>query len=356
MTIQGGNLTAEFTIGGRTICPHYVFPWWNEPISLELDNLTQGMRGDFFCFPFGMDTGDPPAYHGPTAGGIWQPVNGDSGDGRMLDLRVDLGDGMVVKHVELRSGQTVIYQRHTVTGFDGQMPFGYHPILQFPDSPGSGLISFSAPTHAFTPPEPVETCDTGGYSCLKPGIAIEDQASVPCVDGTTLNLLAYPHEHAHEDIALLVSDSTLDFVWSAVSFPEQRYLYFQLKDPRILRQTMLWMSNGGRWYSPWNGRIAGVLGLEEITGFFHYGEAASTGRNFLSDQGIPTSRLFESEQSVDIPLVSGIASIGSEFGSAVSIDRAGDGHISITGQSGEEVRIPCDVGFLESSSDARKRV
>ena len=50
---------------------------------------------------------------------------------------------------------------------------------------------------------------------------------------------------------------------SAVTRPARGDLYLSLRNPRALPMTMLWHSNGGRDYAPWNGRHFGCLGVEE---------------------------------------------------------------------------------------------
>ena len=85
---------------------------------------------------------------------------------------------------------------------------------------------------------------------------------------------------------MVTADPKLPFAWNAVTFPRERYVYFALRDPRMLRHTILWISNGGRHYAPWNGRHVNVMGLEEITGNFHMGLAESAQRNPLNERGV----------------------------------------------------------------------
>ena len=47
-----------------------------------------------------------------------------------------------------------------------------------------------------------------------------------------------------------------------------------LKNPAQLPVTMLWFSNGGRSYAPWNGRHRDVLGVEDGCTWSLYGHAA----------------------------------------------------------------------------------
>jgi hypothetical protein len=51
---------------------------------------------------------------------------------------------------------------------------------------------------------------------------------------------------------MVAHEATPEFAWTAVIFPEQRYVWFALKNPRLLR------SNGGRHYAPWHGRHVSV--------------------------------------------------------------------------------------------------
>jgi hypothetical protein len=347
VTIQSGNLTCDFKVGARTINPYFILPWWNEPIAAELDNLTQMMRGDFFCLPFGADDdADPITYHGPTASGYWEPAAGSPSE-NSLDLQVKLDHGSVTKHIEFHPGEPVIYQRHTIAGYNGNVPFGYHPMLRFPEGSGTGRITLSKPVSGYTTPVPLELAANAGYTRIIPGGEISDMESVPCHDGSKLDLTTYPHSAGYEEIVMFVSDPNLPFAFSAVTIPSEGYVYFQLKNPRTLRQTLLWMSNGGRWYPPWNGRVHGLLGLEEVTSFFHYGKSASAGENFINANGVPTSRQFSADESISISLICGVVPVGAAFGRVRSIEPSGEGQITIYGDGTEKVSVPCDTDFLE---------
>ena len=78
---------------------------------------------------------------------------------------------------------------------------------------------------------------------------------------------------------MLASNTDDPFAWTAVAFSKQRFVWFALKNPRVLHSTILWFSNGGRHYGPWNGRHVTVMGLEEVTANFHYGLAESVQAN-----------------------------------------------------------------------------
>ena len=85
----------------------------------------------------------------------------------------------------------------------------------------------------------------------------------------------------YEDIVLMASDPKLPFAWTALTVPEHNYVWFALKDPRVLPSTLFWISNGGRHYAPWNGRHRRAIGLEEVVSNFHSGLAESAKPNAL---------------------------------------------------------------------------
>src|SRR6185503_6373938 len=132
-------------------------------------------------------------------------------------------------------------------------------------------------------PLPLENPEPRGYSILKPGAKFVKLNRVPTMTGGFADLSQYPARRGFEDLVLLAAKQSGPFAWVAVTFPEERYVWFALRDPRVLRHTVLWHSNGGRHYAPWNGRHTNVLGIEDITGYFHYGLAPSARRNRLNE-------------------------------------------------------------------------
>ena len=128
--------------------------------------------------------------------------------------------------------------------------------------------------------------------------------------------------------------------------PDEGWLYFQLKNPKVLAETVLWMSNGGRHYPPWNGRVVSVLGLEEVTGFFHYGREASLGLNFFRERGIPCACEPGPGGSLRVRFLMGLVPIARSFSGVADIVAAGGGAIRILGRGGESIDVPCRPGFL----------
>ena len=219
-----------------------------------------------------------------------------------MAMDLDNGQGRVIKTVCIREGDPILYLNHRVIGLFGSLPVAYHPTLLLSEKVGSCILSVSKPVGVFTAPTQVEDPSSGGYSLLKPDVEVADLSGVPTAFGSTVDLTRHPISSGFEDVTLLASNTQMEFAFTAVALPEAGYLYFQLKDPRRLRSTFLWMSNGGRHYPPWNGRVRNVLGVEEVTSFFHYGAKESAEPNALSDRGIATAISFNGGTE-DFPLL-----------------------------------------------------
>jgi hypothetical protein len=150
---------------------------------------------------------------------------------------------------------------------------------------------------------------------------------------------------------MLTADPRLPFAWSAVTFPQERYVWFALRDPRILRHTILWLSHHGRHYAPWCGRHGPVLGVEDVTAFFHYGLAESARPNALSRQGFTTAVRLRRDRSTRIHYIMGVVATPPAFGPVAAI-RAVPGGIAIHPRRGPAVRADVHLEFLRTGGIA----
>ncbi|MEM6782884.1 MAG: hypothetical protein AAF624_04010 [Bacteroidota bacterium] len=355
VTEAGGHLgPVAFRLGDRTVQPYHVAPWATEPTA-DLPPILKVLRGDFFCAPFGGNAesfeGECHPPHGETANANWAFERLDRADDRTtlrLALDTAVRPGRVTKTITLVDGHAALYQRHTLAGMTGPMTFGHHAMLRFPDREGSGLVSTSDFAWGQTSPLPVEVPAQRGYSLLEPGARFDALDAVPTVLGTTADLSRYPARRGYEDLVLLAAPLDAPIGWTAVAFPQEGYVWFTLKDPRVLRQTILWISNGGRHYAPWNGRHVNVLGLEEVTSYFHFGLAESAASNPVSETGIPTSAVLDGEP-FPIACIAGVAAIPADFDHVATIDpHANRDAVTLTARSGCIVEVPIDLAFLNS--------
>ena len=343
-----------FTLGKKKVSPFSIAPWAlnDETIDKSLPPLLHALRGDFFCLPFGGNEmphrGEQHPPHGETANARWIGRKLTSRDGvheLHLHLRTKVRAGAVDKYLQLRDGHTAIYQRHEVTGMSGLNAPGHHAMLKLPDTPGCGRISTSGFQYGQVLPFPFENPEIGGYHALKPAAPFRSLQKVPLHCGGSTDLTSYPARKGFDDLALLVNKPG-DFAWPAVTFPKERYAYFALKDPRVLSNTVLWMSNAGRHYHPWNGRHASVLGIEDVTAYYHVGLAESAKKNPLSDRGFATHVRLRKDRPFTVRYIIGMAVIPAGFDIVKKIQPGKDGQLQLTAQSGKTAMANVDASFL----------
>ena len=355
VTELGGHLgPVTFDRRGRKLQPFSVAPWGEELLDSSQPPIIQVLRGDFFCLPFGGNSteyrGEKHPVHGETANAKWRYESLETSKGRTtlrLSLETTVRPGRVDKEITLIDKQNLVYCKHTITGMKGPMNLGHHAMLKFPETPGSGFISTSSFAYGQVFPGEFETPANYGYSALKPGAEIRTLRAVPLATGGSTELSRYPARRGFEDLIMLVSDVEVPFGWTAVTFPKERYVWFALKNPRVLRQTVFWMSNGGRHYAPWNGRHTGVMGIEDVTSYFHLGLAESVHKNPISARGFPTHHVLDPERPFVVPYILGTVPIPTGFDRVVSIEatRSGD-RINLYSASGKKVGMEVEMDFL----------
>jgi hypothetical protein len=358
VTRVGGHLgPVTFNRQRRKIQPFAVAPWAEEKLDPATPAILRVLRGDFFCLPFGGNAtpwrGERHPVHGETANAKWKFVTLQDG---CLHLRLTtrIRPGTVDKRILLRDGHDAVYCQHRIAGMRGPMNLGHHAMLRFPDEPGSGVISTSRFVYGQVLPELFERPENGGYCALLPGAEFETLERVPLLAGGRTDVSRYPARRGFEDLVMLVSDGRLPFAWTAVTFPKRRYVWFALKDPRVLRETVLWISNGGRYYPPWSGRHVNVMGLEEVTGNFHLGLAASVQKNPIAAKGYPTCLQLKPESPVTVNYIMATANVPAGFDRVAAIETNLEGSaVTLRSVSGKAVTRALDVSFLQLRSTAR---
>ncbi len=328
ITKTGGHLgPVTFEVAGRQIQPYSIAPWAEEKGEAPLHPLLKVLRGDFFCMPFGANAtafqGEKHPPHGETASGNWRfdaMEVSDCQSSLHLSMDTQTRPGRVDKNITLIEGHSAVYCRHVISAMSGPMTLGHHATLRFPDVPGSGRVSTSPFVYGQVIPRPFEQPEQKGYYMLKPGASFISLDKVPTITGEWADLSSYPARRGFEDLVTVVSEKEAPFAWTAVTFPAERYVWFALKNPRILSQTIFWISNGGRHYPPWNGRHVNVMGLEEVTSYFDFGLAESARPNPLTEKGVMTCVSLDPKKPLIIPYVMAVASIPSGFDKVANIE------------------------------------
>ncbi len=359
ITKRGGHMApAIFGNGdGQQISPYYISPWQDEePANMPAEVLVP-LRGDFFCMPFGGNASEykgekhPP--HGETATGVWSFVDDETSrpDCSRLTLALDthIRKGRVTKEIFLRERHPVVYQRHTVHGFVGPTPVGHHAILAMPDEKEAFAISTSPFCLGMTNPGVFSDPAQGEYQMLAVGKTFGDIKQIPTLfkDPDVVDCSRLPLKRGFSDLFAVVADiEALNGTpaWSAAVNTKEHWVWFSLRDPRILPTTAFWLENHGRHSFPWNGRNQ-CLGIEDICGYFADGLAASVDANALSDQGVPTFVRSLEDAPLDIRSIQGAVSVPATFDRVAEIC-FGDNEITLRSESGQLVTVPLNYKFV----------
>lgn len=354
LTHQGGHLApVTFKLGSRRISPYSIAPWADEKME-GVPKILSVLRGDFFCAPFGENkqpfNGEQHPVHGESANGDWI-FSGAKQNARELVaefvLRTTIRPGEIRKEIRIVGAHSVIYSRHTLSGMSGPMPVGHHAMLKFPEEPMSGLISTAPFTYGQVYPGAFENPILKGYQSLKPGATFKNLHQVAMIDGSTADLTHYPARPGFEDLVMLVANPKQRLGWNAVCFPREGYVWFALRDTRVLHNTIFWISNGGRHYSPWNGRHSHVLGIEDTTSYFHYGINESANPNAVSREGMPTALELQPDKPVDVNYIQGVVAAPTGFDRVASIRASEDRKsVILSSTANHEISAAVDLDYL----------
>ena len=310
-----------------------------EPLPDTVDLVERQLSGDFFCAPFVGGPDGP--IHGWTANGSWQPDGLDEHpDGTRhhhYRLAETVNGATVGKTFTLHPGHPILYQRHRFEGGSGHLPIGHHVMIRVP---GGARLSFSARRFGVTPDAAPETDPARGRSILKYPQRFCGLDSVTDAAGNQRDLRTYPFDTGHEDIVALAGDPRTGIGWSAALAQRDGFLFFAVKDAQRLPETLLWMSNGGRHYPPWNGRHSHVLGIEEVsTGCHHTGGFSSTGT--VSPDGLASGLVLDPEGAVDIAYCFGAVAAPPHWSEVADIRVTAD-RLTLVDAGGDTVTLPFD--------------
>ncbi|MYA89173.1 MAG: hypothetical protein F4X97_12130 [Boseongicola sp. SB0662_bin_57] len=322
------------TESGVEVTPLHRAPWVGADEALPPDTAPHltALGGDFFCAPFAAREGDSPL-HGWPANSAWVIERKES---RVLRaaLRRRVHGARLVKELILRDGHPFVYQSHKFTGGNGRVPVANHANLSLPRG---GIIRTSPKAWWETPKDPQESDPARGRSALKYPAKCNSPKAFPGFTGD-VDLTMYPWNPRHEDFVIGIEEGGHELGWTAVSRPASGDLFLSLRNPRQLPMTMLWHSNGGRDYPPWNGRHCGCLGVEE---------GAASHMLGLSDESAlcgPGGLSLEPDGSVDVRHVMG--AICWPTGEPVADIRLSDTSLVIQGEAGARRNLPIDRAFL----------
>lgn len=330
--------------GGRALHPLHRAPWLDEPEDSLPPNLIAGQRrlsGDFLCAPFSVSDVEPAPLHGWPANSPWDvTASAATVDGWQVRLRLRhkvLG-ATVDKILTLRDSHPFLYQEHAFSGGDGEVPVAHHPMTAMRNG---GKLAFSAKRLALTPDQSLEPDPARGRSMFAYPARTEALDGFPTAAGGMTSLHDYRASDLREDFVTLVEAEHDGLGWTAVARESEADLVLVLKNPRDLPVTMLWISNGGRDYAPWNGRHLGVLGVED--GRAAAGHKASIGDNALKREGVATTLRLGGEARFR-QVIGALPMVGNG-GTPVTVV-AGDSGLHLGFADGADIIVPFDATFL----------
>jgi len=326
-----GNIRA-LDLGG--IAPLHTAHWVGHTVPPGTPAVDANLAGDFLCMPFGAsDLTDAPQ-HGWTANSEWTLQRRDA---TSLDFELDAKvEGATIRKIlHLRPEEPFLYQRHHITGGQGPMTFAHHPMVHMA---AGGTLSFSPKYGAITPAEPPEP----GRNFLQPGAFSEDLRHFPGVSGP-VDLHEYPRRTGHEDFITLIEAEDRGIGWTALCRHAENDIILVLKDLTTLPLTMLWYSNGGRDYAPWDGRHTGVLGIEDGCAPGADGLAAATLDNAVAQAGGVTAAILGGVFTLRHAIGAVARPKGWERVADIRIEAA---RLTLISPQGEEVSVPFWGGFF----------
>jgi hypothetical protein len=286
---------------GRQVSPLHVAPWFDDPHRTALPPILQELRGEWPCVPFGADgpralpqgwsdkgesfdgAGVP---HGHSSNAQWVFTKTDAAS---ITLTCDYPETHPIRRLTrtltadpkapaLDITLTVEARRPC------RLPIGLHPTLRLP---ATGTARLEPPNFREGRVFPLDV--EPGQGLLQPGATFDRLEAVPCRDGASLSLARLPLTENTEELVQLSGVSggfrlrhpegwTVTLDWDAQHFPS----------------LLLWISNRGRAYAPWNSRHV-ALGVEPVCAAFDLGPAISTAPNPISAGGTATAQAFVPE-------------------------------------------------------------
>ncbi|MEM6615759.1 MAG: hypothetical protein AAF619_04460 [Pseudomonadota bacterium] len=333
----------ELSVDGRVLEPLHAAPWLDEPdvqVRSDLLPVEKRLSGDFFCAPFGAsDLTDAPA-HGWTANSQWTQADQAPGAFRFTLDRTVMG-AQITKRLQLSEDAPILYQTHEIKGGDGGLTVAHHPMVDVSDG---ATFSTSKKRAVIAPDQPLDA----GRNRLAVGTVSSDLSAIPASDGGTVDLHRLPIADRHEDFVTLVEARTSGLGWSAIV--RSNDVIVILKDAAVLPVTMLWHSNAGRDYAPWNGRHTGILGIEDGCAAGAAGHRAALTSNAIADQGVPTALTLVDGHTHTIRHAIAAFPRPSGWRRVADVNLTGS-TLTITGDDGDDVRWPFDPNFLEGATD-----
>jgi len=270
----------RLVIGGADVL--HAAPW-RDALDVQADPsippVDRRLGGSFLAAPFGMDdvSGGPP--HGAPANTRWITKR-QTAQSLYWRLAKSVSGTRIDGHIWVRDDEPAIYQHHIISGGAGEITLAHHPMIHMAEG---GFVRCAPKRAILTEASPLEPGKQYWQSGQRfTGWTIEGPSG-------TVDLRDYPHDMACEDFLTMIEAAHSGLGWTAVHRTAEEDTILCLKRCEELPVTMLWVSNGGRDYAPWNGRHRGVLGIEDGCTAGGAGFGAALRENRVTAEGVPSA-------------------------------------------------------------------
>jgi len=294
-----GAIIADATlrIDGRFVRPFFQNPWRDD--LRDMDMLTRHLGGEWVCVPFGVPQapdGLPTDWrcaasgsdwhqyaHGFGAHSVWRLVRQDKNTLLAEIAYPDAGPIAGLRRRICLAGENEIQLSLEIDArSDARIPVGLHPVISLEDAaPGAALIGVAGEQTAWTFPLDVEP----GRGYLRPDQRGVPLSSLTATDGAQIDGTRVPYPGKSEDLVLLTSPGGL----VSLTRSDLGYRVDVEWDDKDFPNCLLWLSNRGRDYAPWDGRVCAV-GIEPVAAAFDLGVDHSISTTTpLAQQGVTSS-------------------------------------------------------------------
>jgi hypothetical protein len=342
----------------RPVQPYYISPWQDENVKVPVPVLGP-LRGDFFCIPFGGNSeafrGERHPPHGEACGSRWKLEDCRTNDETLtlqLSFNTRVRSGRILRELSLLKGHNVVYSRTVIEGFAGPAPFAHHAILALSEGEQSLLCSCSPFRLGRTYPGVFSSPAKGEYQSLAASASFRELGKVPSLfrDEPPADCTAFPTRRGFCDLVQTFEQRAARSrgqqpSWIAAVNVEAGWLWFALKDPRVMPGRVFWMENHGRHSHPWNGRNA-CLGIEDGCMYFDRGLAESCRPNPISRLGVPTCVLLREGSPFEVRYIQGVARVPRHFGRVRKVT-FGQQSATFHSSRSQPVTVPVRHEFLE---------
>ena len=284
---------------GRQIAPFHVAPWANEPGVEGLPGILRRLRGEWPCVPFGSDSdreaaGDWPASRregtvDPFPHGFGSNHDWTFGEqsASSVSLSVAYPADHPIKSLERvvtpdPQGPAIDFELVVNVRYDCNLPISLHPCFRLPAALGAMHIEVEGNIAGVTLPGEADVSSIFERDQFAPR-----WSEILLRDGSTLDVSRVPLSQRTEDLVQLLDTPGRASLWNSAEGYRARLSWNKDHYP----STLLWFSNFGRAFAPWNGRHL-ALGVEPVCAAFDLGTQISTANNPISRRGVSTYRSF----------------------------------------------------------------